>query len=320
MQDTIWSDPVSISPRINTGYDEDGPFLSPDGKKLYFSSKGHNSSGGYDFFVSELVDGVWGTPVNLGYPMNSAGDDIYISFTKDNKRGYFSSNRNGGFGCMDIYSFGMLKKTINGTIKDDRGNLLAGVTVELLDLESGETFTTESDESGYYSFLVDPNKKFSVKGTKEGFFEDLDYADTYSRDDIIISNLSLEKDPGISLYVLISDAQTKEPIKNVRVTLTDNMIDATNLYVTGETGDFIKPLPDKKLQDRGSYNFLIEKEGYLSKSLTLNLLFDKEGSYNVHEYLDISLLKVEVGNDLTKIINLLPIRFEQVGYPAGRCY
>ena len=73
-----WSSPKNISVRINSSFDEDAPFLSADGTKLYFSSKGHNSSGGYDFFVSELKDNEWSTPMNMGYPMNSAGDDIYI--------------------------------------------------------------------------------------------------------------------------------------------------------------------------------------------------------------------------------------------------
>ena len=308
--DTAWTTPQPISTKINTGFDEDGPFLSPDGKKLYFSSKGHNSSGGYDFFVSELIDGEWSAPLNMGYPMNSAGDDIYISFKENGKNGFFASNRNGGFGGMDIYSFGMLKKTVRGTAKDEKGNLLAGVLVELTDMESGLISYEETDENGDYSFLVDPDRKFAILGTKEKYFEDRTSVDTETEKDYVIANLALEKDPGISLYLQIKDAESKDPIDSVKITLLDNMVDVEETFMTSENGDMFKPLADKKLQERGSYNIKIEKDGYLTKTVTYNVLFDKEGRYNIHEFIDVSLEKVEVGSDLTDIIDLLPIYFD----------
>lgn len=305
-----WSIPVPISPRINTGKDEDAPFLSKDGTKLYFSSKGHNSCGGYDFFVSELVDGVWSRPVNLGYPMNSAGDDIYISFTDDGKRGYFSSNRNGGFGGMDIYSFGLAKKTIRGTAKDGKGNLLAEVLVKIVDLETGLEEIAMTDENGDYSFLVDPDHKFSLTGNKEGYFGDANSADTYTEDDYVIVNLALEKDPGLSLYMLITDAGDGTPIDSVKITLTDNMTGEKEVYYTPVTGDKIKPLEDKKLKERGSYNLTLERKGYLSKTVTYNVAFEREGTYNVHEEMDISMDRADLGQDLSKIIDLQPIYFD----------
>lgn len=309
-QDTSWTYPESISPKINTGMDEDGPYLSPDGQKLYFSSKGHLSSGGYDFFVSELVDGEWSSPVNLGYPMNSSGDDIYISFQKDGRKGYFSSNRNGGYGGMDIYYFEMLKRTIRGTVKDDKGNLLDSVEVKLIELETGEELIVRTNKTGDYSFLVDPQKKFTLFGSREGYFEDQNSADTYSEEDVVIANLSLEKDPGLALYCLITNTETGAPIDSVMVSLTDNMLDETKVFYTKASGDFFKALPDKKLQDRGSYNLTIEKEGYLSKTVTYNVLFDRAGRYNMHEDLDLSLQSADVGGDLTKLIDLLPIYFD----------
>ncbi|MEO9532058.1 MAG: OmpA family protein [Crocinitomicaceae bacterium] len=101
--DGTWSDPVKIKGGINTDKAEDSPFLSKDGKTLYFSSKGHNSSGGYDIFKSEFKDGEWSTPEALPVPYNSAGDDIYFVLSENEKYGYLSSNRMGGFGRMDIY-------------------------------------------------------------------------------------------------------------------------------------------------------------------------------------------------------------------------
>ena len=305
-----WTTPVPISVRINSSLDEDAPFLSADGKTLYFSSKGHNSSGGYDFYMSQKVDGEWQSPTNMGYPMNSAGDDIYITWNDDERSGFFSSNRNGGFGGMDIYAFGLIKKTVRGTAKDDKGQLLADVEGRLIDSELGEISKVMTDENGDYSFLVDPERKFELRGAKEGYFKDVNNLNTFAEDDVIISNLALEKDPGLSLYILVLDAKTNLPIDSVKVTIVDNMIDHTDSIYTDASGDYYMPLPDKKLMDRGSYNLTLKKTGYLVITVTYNILFDKEGQYNVLEDMHIKMEKVEVGFDLTDIIDLNPIYFD----------
>jgi outer membrane protein OmpA-like peptidoglycan-associated protein/tetratricopeptide (TPR) repeat protein len=305
-----WSMPVPLSHRVNSGYDEDGPSLSKDGNTLYFSSKGHNSSGGYDFYVSHKVKGEWTPPVNMGYPMNSAGDDIYITWTQDGRGGFFSSNRFGGFGGMDIYSFELVKKTVIGTTKDKDGNILAGASVMIKDDSTGVELHATSDEMGRYSFLVDPEMKFSLLGTKEKYFDGKNKVETFGEQGTFVADLILEKDPGLSLYLLVIDKATNEPIDSVKITVTDNMTGMTDSILTSLTGDYFRPLADKKLNDRGSYNFSIEKKGYLNKTVTFNILFDKDGKYNVHEYLDVSIEKVEVGQDLSKIVELKPIYFD----------
>lgn len=98
------SDIHNIGEAINTPYDEDGIFIHPDGKALYFSSKGHNTMGGYDIFKSiKDTNGVWSKPVNLGQPINSADDDIFLFVSANGKTGYFSSLKEGGVGEKDIY-------------------------------------------------------------------------------------------------------------------------------------------------------------------------------------------------------------------------
>jgi outer membrane protein OmpA-like peptidoglycan-associated protein/tetratricopeptide (TPR) repeat protein len=79
-EDSTWGNPVNLGENINTPLNEETPVLSPDGKRLYFSSQGHNSIGGFDVFYSDLQeDGSWGKPVNLGYPLNTTDDDFTIS-------------------------------------------------------------------------------------------------------------------------------------------------------------------------------------------------------------------------------------------------
>ncbi|PCH65383.1 MAG: hypothetical protein COC01_09770, partial [Bacteroidetes bacterium] len=97
--DGIWDEAVNLGPAINTPDDDDAPFIHPDGKNLYFSSKGHSSMGGYDIFLSTLQDdGKWSKPENIGYPINTTDDDIYYVVSANGERGYYSSGRTGGYG------------------------------------------------------------------------------------------------------------------------------------------------------------------------------------------------------------------------------
>jgi tetratricopeptide (TPR) repeat protein len=99
-----WSKAQNLGNTINTQWDEDGVFIHPNGRTMYFSSGGHNSMGGFDIFYSELQEnGNWSTPVNLGYPLNTTDDDVFFITTADGRRGYFSSDKMGGYGEKDIY-------------------------------------------------------------------------------------------------------------------------------------------------------------------------------------------------------------------------
>lgn len=310
LKDSVWSEPKPISPVINSEKDDDSPYLSEDGKTLYFSSKGHNSSGGYDFFRSDFVDGEWTYPENLGYPMNSAGDDIYLSFTEDGKYGFFSSNRNGGYGGMDIYTFAVDQKTIEGIAYDKKGNPLQDVIVTLYDLTEGGEEYASTDENGAFEFQVDSDKEFRLLGEKDDYFDGTNTTNTMMAERTVKVDLQLEKDPGISIYAIVTDKKTGDAMDSVRMSITDNMTGITETYMTPVTGDYRRAIADKKLNDRGSYNFTFEKDGYLSKTITYNTVFDKEGVYNLHTDMDISLEKIEVGEDLSKVIDIKPIYFD----------
>jgi len=100
-----WTTPENLGAYVNTKYEEDGPFLHPDGNKLYFSSKGHTSMGGYDIFYTEYKEDKkrWTRPMNMGFPINSADDDVYFVWSADGERAYFSSQRGDSYGNTDIY-------------------------------------------------------------------------------------------------------------------------------------------------------------------------------------------------------------------------
>jgi outer membrane protein OmpA-like peptidoglycan-associated protein/tetratricopeptide (TPR) repeat protein len=138
-----WGDPVNLGATINSKYDEEGIFMHPNGKTLYFSSMGHNTMGGYDIFKSTFTNGLWSTPENLGYPINSADDDVFFSISASGLHGYYSSVKGEGLGGQDLYMItfiGEEKPVINNTEDNLLASLAAPVsetviepTIEILD-------------------------------------------------------------------------------------------------------------------------------------------------------------------------------------------
>jgi outer membrane protein OmpA-like peptidoglycan-associated protein/tetratricopeptide (TPR) repeat protein len=122
-----WAEPKNMGSNINTEYDEEGVFMHPDGRTLYFSSRGHNTMGGFDIFKTTLGDdGTWSKPENLGYPVNTPDDDLFFIMNASGKHGYYSSSRDDGQGDYDIYmiTFRGPEKT---PVLQNEDNLLANV-------------------------------------------------------------------------------------------------------------------------------------------------------------------------------------------------
>ena len=132
--DGNWGVPENLGKTINTEYDEDSPYLSDDGETLYFSSKGHEGYGNYDIYKSILTKGAWSAPENLGQPINSSGNDIFMIESDNMSSGYFSSYRKNGYGDMDIYKITQLNK-FNKECTEKRNSLLA-INSTLIDKES----------------------------------------------------------------------------------------------------------------------------------------------------------------------------------------
>ncbi len=123
--DGKWTEAVPLSDVINTKYDEDGIFVHPDGVTIYFSSKGHNTMGGYDIFKSvKQKNGTWSKPENMGIPVNSPDDDIYFVMAADGRTGYYSSVGMDTKGSVDIYKMIFLKLDKPLTINTE-DNLIA---------------------------------------------------------------------------------------------------------------------------------------------------------------------------------------------------
>ncbi len=162
-----WGKPQNIGDQVNTAGSEVFPYIRKDGM-LYFSSDGHSSFGGLDVFSSSKIDGKYSDVKNLGLPLNSATDDFGIVFNDDNTKGYFSSDRTGGKGSDDIYSFVALNKflTVAGKIllSKNLNDPAKNAEVMLLTEDGKIISVATTDNTGFFKFdKLDPDKKYMIK-------------------------------------------------------------------------------------------------------------------------------------------------------------
>ena len=167
----------NLGPEINTPGDELFPFIRND-SILYFASNGHPGMGGLDIFRSVKADGKWGKPENMKYPINSPADDFSIVFNLDEpEQGLFASNRPGGKGKDDIYSFVVppVYFTLEGTVTDDRSlQPVAGAKVLIVGT-NGRALEDITDEKGFYSFnknQISVNTTYDILVTKKDYFNE----------------------------------------------------------------------------------------------------------------------------------------------------
>ena len=176
-----WGDAENLGPIINTQYDEDAIFMHADGKTLYFSSKGHNTMGGYDIFKSTLEKGSWSKPENVGYPLNSPDDDVCIVVTANGETGYYTSDKIQGKGKRDIYSvifYDAIKENnrpkltlYKGVVKDAKTGAPIAATIEVYDNENDKLIATYESNSatGKYMVSLPSGHDYGINVTAKGY-------------------------------------------------------------------------------------------------------------------------------------------------------
>ena len=184
-----WGPAKNLGKNINTDLNEDAPFIHPDGVTLFFSSEGWNSMGGSDIFYSTLntKDSSWSIPTNLGYPINSPGDDRYYVLNGDGSMGYFSSNRKGGNGQQDLYcatpgvhgAKPILALTI-GLITEDEKPADADIKVSDQKTDSLRAEYHSNAATGKYIIALTPGNKYKIAVQVEGANPHIEYLDVDS--------------------------------------------------------------------------------------------------------------------------------------------
>lgn len=168
----LWSDPINLGRDVNSPGNDVFPVISGD-SLLVFSSDGKEGLGGLDLYRAEIIKN---TPKNIEWiemPFNSPGDDFNLVYGKNKNEGYYCSNRIGGFGSDDIYTFqiDMRYKTISGYIREDKTDLpIPGAQVTLAGTD-GSTLDAVTDETGkYLTKNANPEAAYKVLASKLGYF------------------------------------------------------------------------------------------------------------------------------------------------------
>ncbi len=300
-----WSKAVNLGYPINTPYDEDGVFMHPDSRTLFFLSNGHTSMGGFDIFFSVRdEEGKFSEPINLGYPINTPDDDLFYVTSPDGKRAYYSSVKEGGYGDKDIYMI-TIPESAEKPVVIYKGKIVAAfgealpddITIILTDKENGETVGMyRPQKNGNFVFTLRPGAtyKVSYQSNGEEFFSDEIYADKSESYQEIQKELQLEpvkvlgkitvKEKSIILNVsCFNDIKDKKPLKDAIIyVIEDTKSKNYGVYKTDENGNI--------------------NNVFLSASKTYTLIFEYE--HKSIEERTIQTPQTQLGEDITEIFFL----------------
>jgi outer membrane protein OmpA-like peptidoglycan-associated protein len=297
--DGTWSTPTAID-ELNTPFEDAAPSIHPDGQTLYFSSDGHPGMGGLDLFISRLeVDGKWGKPVNMGYPINTAQNEEALSVALSGKIAYIASDRPGGFGSLDIYQFELSESNrpkpvtyVKGTVYNSKNNqILPDTEVEIFDINNSKVFTlSKTDSDGEFLLCLPLGKEYSLNVNKQKF---LFYSDNFELEesrnmyDPILLNIPLQ--PLEDNLILNIDSSVSKPIvlKNVFFSTNSSELREESFNELNQLKKLLEENPNLRIRINGH----TDDQGEESD----NLLLSNRRAESVKQYL------VKNGISLTRI-------------------
>jgi tetratricopeptide (TPR) repeat protein len=196
IKNNVWGNIKNMGPAINTKYDEDAPFVTVDGKILFFSSNNHNSLGGYDVFRSDLKNGEWQAPYNLGPPINTKNDDKFFIVRADGKVGYYSTYKQGGKGEQDIYRIvpGIPGKPVellevNGLVTVDGKPIAASISINSSVDNNFDISLKASKQTGTFMTNLPAGDKYEVTVKVDKFPHQVIELNTLGIDSFVVLNV-----------------------------------------------------------------------------------------------------------------------------------
>lgn len=254
-----WSPPVNLGPSINTEGHEVFPFIHEDGT-LYFASDGHTGLGGLDIFYANSTSGNFGAPVNLGYPINTTSDDFGLILNSEKRHGYLSSNRPGGSGGDDIYSFSRSAVLAEVLVYDKlTGDPIEGATVAT---GYAPTPTLKTGIDGKAKIQLPLDQTFEFGGSKETYNDNSITASTknYKPGDVIFFKIPLEHPLEYTLTGIVTDKKTGKPLSGATVVLESQCGQETQYTTTDDNGFY-----EFVLRPNCCYIVKVYQDGYLTK-------------------------------------------------------
>lgn len=186
LEDGRWSKPINLGENVNSVGQEQSPFIHPDNRTLYFATDGKIGMGGFDLYkVSKNDDGTWSKPINLGYPINTASDEIGLIVNAQGNKAFFSSDRLNNKG-RDIFEFELYKEArptpvsyIKGKVFDSENKNKLKANFELINLETNEIIMqAESDpNTGEFLVCIPSDRDYALNVSKDKY---LFYSDNFS--------------------------------------------------------------------------------------------------------------------------------------------
>ncbi|MBK9479735.1 MAG: OmpA family protein [Bacteroidetes bacterium] len=271
-KDGYWGTPVNLGDSINTAYSDMSPFIHPDNKTLYFASEGQPGMGRHDIFYARMKkDGNFGTPVNIGYPINTSGDEFSLIVNSKGNLAYFASaDRKEGFGNLDLYSFDLYEKArptlvtyVKGKVFDSESKKLLDARLELIDLETSKVVADMYSNSitGEYLVCLPANKNYAFTASRNGY---LFYSENFS--------LKENKNQGEPYLIDIA----MKPIKAGEKVVLKNIFFETGKYnlkdesksELNKLGDFLNLNPKVKIEVSGHTDNVGDDK--MNQTLSLN--------------------------------------------------
>lgn len=293
-----WTEPIKLPNNVNTPANEESVFIHPDGKTLYFASDGHMGLGGLDIFKTERNDdGSWSDPINLGYPLNTHKNENSLLVAASGELAYFASDREDGYGDLDLYQFKLNEKLkpnpvtyFSGRIYDKKTKENLGAKFELIDLQSKEIVAESYSNSASGKFLLSLpyGKEYALNVSKKGY---LFYSDNFKL------NKGEKNEPFVKNVGL-------QPIEKGESVVLNNIFFETAKYDLKENSE----VELKKL-----YEFLIKNP---TIEIEISGHTDNIGNANANKTL--SQNRAQSVKSFLKNLGIEDNRMKAVGYGADR--
>ncbi len=258
-----WEKPVNLGPTINTFENEMFPYINVN--DFYFASDGHLGLGGLDVFSSRMNEGQFDNVVNLGYPLNSYGDDFAVVFKNDGLTGYYTNNRKDFKFVDNIYTFKLNNLEINivATILENlKGRKPIPQTLVLIKDENNKVIDSlVSDDNGVINFKAKKDKKYTFYLGDDDYENHQEIFSTFDLKNLdTIKRAILLNPKTVIVNTLVKDDKSGEPLANTAVQLRNTITNKVMEFETDSIGQLRLKLPRN-----GNYELLLTKKGFIDK-------------------------------------------------------